>query len=81
MLGFDLIWLDFGWIWLDLGLISAWILKFRLLLLGFLIILGSQSSLGGPRTCYEVPGLATALIMDFLPFVTFPQVTFPGSHP
>ena len=82
LVGFGLI-LD--WFDLDFGLILLWILHFRFLLLGFLLILaflgGSHGSLGGPRTCYEFLGLAAALIMDFLPFVAFPPVTFLGSHP
>ena len=46
LLGFWLdsawIWLDFGWILFAFGRISAWILHFRLLLLGFLFILASR---------------------------------------
>ena len=41
-LDFGWIRLDFRWIWLGFGLDLAWILNFRLLLLGFLFILASQ---------------------------------------
>ena len=44
ILGFALIWLDFGWIWLgfEMWLDLAWILHFRLLLLRVLLILASH---------------------------------------
>ena len=77
-LALGLIWLrlDFGLTWLSFTRI---LLGVGLIWLSFTRILthsspnGSHSSLGGPRTCYEFLGLATALIMDLLPFVTFPN--------
>ena len=72
-LGFDFLWISiyYGWIldgfWLDFA--------FRLLLVGFVahsgLSVGSHSSLGGPRTCYEFLGLATAL-KGLATFCNFP---------
>ena len=62
------------WIWLDFGLDFALSLTFTVIFChsGLSEALIALWEVLGPR--YEFLGLAAALIMDFLPFVTFPPV-------
>ena len=73
---FGSIWirLDVAWISLDFGADFALPRAFTMIFVYSSFSIGSRSSLGGPRTCYEALGLATALMMDFLAFVTSSRI-------
>ena len=67
--GLGLAWARFR---LDVGLGVALSLTLTRIFAHSSFSIGSQSSLGGPRTCYDFLGLATALIVDLLPLATLP---------